>query len=147
MSWLVSSVSLMSETAGFVAAQQLVERIRSAFPEDAVYIDEKLASGGFSVGDVPYLWVEHFSQQTTDALKRGDTRKVKMHFELLSRLLVAADEATVRCIDVAYVESLMWDIKSAKFKRTGWRLMPANLRSLYSIMWGERPFMDRGKEG
>jgi hypothetical protein len=51
------------------------------------------------------------------------------------------DEATTRCIDVAYVESLMWDIKDDKLKQKGWKLIPTNLRALYVAMWGEQPFM------
>jgi len=60
---------------------------------------------------------------------------------LLSQLLAAGDEATARCIDVAYVESLMWDVKDPKMKREGWKLMPSNLRALYVQMWGQQSFM------
>jgi hypothetical protein len=88
-----------------------------------------------------FVWVERFSQQTTDAIKGRDFIKAEAHLKLLSRLLASGDEATIRCIDVAYVESLIWDVKDEKLKKHGWSLIPANLRSLYIGMWGEKSFM------
>lgn len=89
----------------------------------------------------PFEWVERFSQLTTNAIRRGETSIAKQHLELLSRLLAAGDEATARCIDVAYVEPVMWDVKDAKAKHEGWKLVPENLRALYVQMWGQQPFM------
>jgi hypothetical protein len=126
------------------AAIRLVECIRRAFPDDARAVDARLHRDGFAIGDAPYMWVERFSQRTTDALKRDDFSTFTAHLALLSHLLVAADHATARCIDVAYVESLMWDIKDESQQRRGWRLIPANLQAQYVACWGKRPFMDRG---
>jgi len=46
-----------------------------------------------------------------------------------------------RCIDVAYVEALMWDVKDPKMKREGWKPIPENLCALYVQMWGRQAFM------
>lgn len=91
--------------------------------------------------DAHFTWLEHFSQFTTDAIKRLDFTRATDHLNLLSGIVAGGDEPTVRCIDVAYVESLMWDIKDDKLKREGWRRIPVNLRALYVAMWGEWPFM------
>lgn len=102
-------------------------------------VDAILLRDGYEGAD--FIWVERFSQLTTDAIKGRDFIKAEAHFKLLSRLLAGGDEATTRCIDVAYVESLMWDVKDDKLKKHVWSLLPANLRSLYIGMWGEKPFM------
>jgi hypothetical protein len=113
--------------------------VRAAFPDEAESVDAVLEQQGHE--DAPHIWFERFSQLTTDAIKRRDFSKATKHVALLSRLVASGDEQTARCVDVAYVEALMWDIKDDKLKREGWKLMPANLRTLYVAMWGHRPFM------
>ena len=49
----------------------------------------------------------------------------------------------IECIDVGYVESLMWSLDE-KGRAWGWLLFPENLRRLYIEMWGKQPFMQRG---
>jgi hypothetical protein len=123
------------------AAHRIVERLRAAFPEDAARADRRVADQGFDAGDAPYAWVEHFSQFTTDAIKGKDFVTAENHLREVSAILAGGNEEIARCIDVAYVESLMWDIRDEKRKAEGWRLVPHNLRGLYVAMWGERPFM------
>ena len=74
-----------------------MERIRGAFPEDARSVDSRIQSDGFVVEDAPHIWVEHFSQLTTDALKGGDMSTFEAHLTLLSSLLSTADAPTTRC--------------------------------------------------
>jgi hypothetical protein len=117
----------------------IVKAIRQTFPEEGRRIDEELDRDGYE--DAPHIWIERFSQYTTDAIRRGDDEAASKHLKLLSRLLSSGGEDAARCIDVAYVESLMWDIKDVKRKSEGWRLIPPNLQALYVQMWGEKPFM------
>ena len=124
-----------------VAAHRIVELLRAAFPEDAVQADKRVGDQGFEPNEAPYLWVEHFSQLTTDAMKGRDFEKAAGHMREVSALLPNADEEVVKCIYVAYVESLMWDISDDERKAEGWKKVPQNLRQLYVQMWGERPFM------
>jgi hypothetical protein len=126
-----------------VAAQRVVEGIRTAFPADAETIDTLMTSEGFDPKDAPHIWIEHFSQRTTDALKGGCTAEAESHLSLLSRLLDTADDDTEKCIDVASVESLMWDLKDEKKKTEAWALVPTNLIKLYVAMWGGQHFMDK----
>jgi len=132
----------MSANAEDFAGLQIVEAIRAAFPEDAEVTDAAL---GVEYEDAHYTWVERFSQLTTDAIRRGELTRAAAHLKHVSALLARGDDATLRCVDVAYVESLMWDIKDENIKREGWKLIPANLQSLYVAMWGEKPFMKRVK--
>jgi hypothetical protein len=133
----------MSSDANKVAALRIVESIRRAFPKEATIVDAIVQRDGFE--NAHYIWVEQFSQLTTDAIRTGDYEKSKAHLILLSGVLGRGDDATKRCIDVAYVAPLMWDIKDDKLKREGWKLVPENLRSLYMKMWGQRPFMKGSK--
>ena len=127
------------------AALHVVESVRATFPVEGARVDAILLQEGYDYA--PNIWLERFSQFTTDAIKQGNVALAAEHFTLFSALVAGADEATTRCIDVAYVESLMWDIKEDKLKRKGWQLMPANLRNLYVAVWGELPFMAGGHEG
>ena len=127
--------------AEIIAAQRVVASVRSAFPREARLIEAGLRDGCYDVEESPHIWLERFSQLTTNAIKEGQQSKASEHFKLLSALLADADEPTTRCIDTAYVESLLWDIKDKKAKSDGWQLIPCNLRSLYIAMWGERSFM------
>ncbi|WP_425259160.1 DUF7674 family protein [Rubrivivax sp. RP6-9] len=133
----------MSANSEHAATVRIVEALRAAFPEQASRIDEALDREGYE--DAPHTWIERFSLSTTAAIKRGDSSTAVAHLSLVSRLLATGDESTSRCIDVAYVESLMWDIKDEKIQREGWKLVPQNLRRLYVGMWGEKPFMKARK--
>jgi hypothetical protein len=116
----------MSADPEYSAALRIVEVLRAAFPEQGTQIDETLDRDGYE--DAPHIWVERFSQFTTDAIKRGESSTATAHLNLVSRLLAAGDESILRCIDVAYVESLMWDIQDEVLQREGWKLVPENLR-------------------
>jgi hypothetical protein len=118
---------------------RVVEAIRKAWPEEAALIDADLHVCGYE--NAPHAWIERFSQFTTDAIGRGEFATASRQLELLSQLAAAGGETTTQCIDVAYLESLMWDVKDSKMKRESWRLMPDNLRALYVGMWGEQAFM------
>lgn len=133
----------MSTHSESAAAVRIVEALRAAFPEQASQIDEALDREGFE--DAPHTWIERFSRSTTAAIKRGESSTAAAHLGLVSRLLATADEPTLRCIDVAYVESLMCDIKDEAIQRQGWKLVPQNLRRLYVAMWGPKPFMKARK--
>jgi hypothetical protein len=132
----------MSADGENMAALRLVESVRTAFPEEAALVDAILLRDGW-YENAHFTWLERFSQFTTDAIKRGEFTKAAEHLSLISGLLAHGDEATSQCINVAYVESLMWDIKDDKRKRKGWKLIPANLKALYVAMWGKQSFMGK----
>lgn len=135
-------VSVHSMNPDDFAAQQLVEKIIAAFPDDVAWVNARMQSQGFEPNEAPYIWVEQFSQRTTDTLKARDNAKAELHLKLMSNLLLTADVPTAKCIDVAYVESLMWDMEDEE-KKQGWLLIPQNLRDLYIETWGSRPFMGK----
>jgi len=126
------------------AASKLVEAIRAAFPEDAAWVDKQVQAQGFERTEASYIWVERFSQCTTNYLKAPDQSKAGSHLGLISALLGIAqrtnDSAMVRCIDVAYSENLMFDMNEER-KKQCWPLIPQNLKTLYVDMWGGMPFM------
>jgi hypothetical protein len=136
----MSNVSLMATAPEDRAASEIVGAVCTAFVEEAAAVDEILLRAGYDM-DAYFTWIERFSQRTADSIKHKDFGKATGHLKLVSRLLDPRSQANIQCIDVAYVESLMWDIKGEKLKREGWRLMPSNLRDLYVAMWGECTFM------
>lgn len=122
------------------AARRLVEVIRNAFPDDAAWVDTQTQAQGFERTEAPYIWVGQFSQCTTNSMKGHDQTRAESHLGLMSAQLSTADSPTVRCIDVAYSETLMWDLDDER-KRQCWPLIPQNLQELYIGMWGEQPTM------
>jgi hypothetical protein len=124
------------------AALRIVESVRAAFPEDASSIDAMFQRVEWEVGEAPTIWLEHFSQLTTDAIRQSDLKRADCHLRFMSELLERADQAATRCIDVAYVESLMWNIDDDSVRGKGWKLIPENLQSLYVAMWGRKAFME-----
>src|SRR4051812_41559126 len=92
------------------AERGLVAAVRVAFPVEAASIDERMARDGFEPDQASHVWLEHFSQRTTDAMKAGDFAAAKAHLQLMSSLFEGGDAPARRCIDVAYVEALMWDV-------------------------------------
>lgn len=123
------------------ATKSIVAEVRAAFPLDAAVIDRLMKQDYFDVDESPHIWLEHFSQHTTDAIVAADYAVAEAHLKFMSGLLEGADEETIRCIDVTYVESLLWDISDQKIKAKGWGLLPEKIRSLYVEMWGVQPFM------
>ena len=136
----------MSDETQQLSACRVVNAVRAAFLQEAASVDDAVVKDGFVVEDAPFIWLERFSQLTTNAIKSGDFGKAKAHLTLISCLVEAGDPHTERCIDVAYVESLMWDIKDDKLKNEGWRVIPENLKKLYVAMWGRQPFMENPGE-
>jgi hypothetical protein len=135
----------MSLDDAVLAGQKIVASVRAAFPDEARSVDKILLDDCFEVEESPHIWLEHFSQLTTDAIKAGQFDHASAHLNLISHLLEGADELAVQCIEVAYVESLLWDIKDRSKKHAGWLLIPENLRALYLGMWGPTPFMKDGR--
>lgn len=136
---LTFDVRPMQEDPEYSAALRVVDEIRRAFPAEGAEIDVAHSRDGYE--GAPHIWIERFSQLTTNEIRRKEFAKACAHLNVLSRLVASGDESTRRCIDVAYVESLMWDIKDEKIRKAGWKVIPTNLRALYIEMWGERPFM------
>jgi hypothetical protein len=131
----------MSKNEDTQAARRIVKSIRLVFPEDAAAIDALLLQDGYEVSDFTYPWIDWFSQFTTDAIKKRDFLKAEKHLKLLSHLLEGGNAEITRCIDISYVEPLMWNIYDNELKKEGWKLFPINLRVLYLDMWEEQPFM------
>ena len=100
-----------------LAALRIVQSVRAAFLEEAMHVDAILLRDGYE--HAHFTWVERFSQFTTDALKRREFVRAAEHLNLFSRLLARGDEATTRCIDVAYVESLMGTLKTTNLSKKG----------------------------
>lgn len=134
----------MSDSRELLSARDIVLSVRASFREAAEDIDANMLSCGYDE-DATHAWLERFSQLTTDAIKRKDFDTARGHLSLMSRLLSSCGEEATKCIDVAYVESLLWDIRDETLKREGWKIIPANLRALYLAMWRERDFM-KGKK-
>ncbi|MBL8261763.1 MAG: hypothetical protein JNM58_04995 [Xanthomonadaceae bacterium] len=115
---------------------KIVDRIRAALPQTALEVDAWLSARGMSIEDGEYMWMDGLSNLTMEALRLGEYDRATTHMRCLCALLESADEATIRFIDVGYVEGLMWDMDD-KQKKRAWPHIPGPLRELYVDFWGQ----------
>ena len=66
-----------------------------------------------------------------EALKAGEFERASACMKYMSALVEEGDEATIRIVDVGYVEGLLWDMDDRQ-KRRAWRHIPVPLRKLYA---------------
>lgn len=118
----------------FVMRQEISNR----FTVEARRADTHLVENYYD-SDAHAIWLEIFSQATTDAMKRRDEKVVKEHLLFMAEQLERADDTVRHYIDVYYVESLMWDLND-KDKPWAWSLIPGSLKQLYVEIWGEPQF-------
>ncbi len=114
---------------------RLVARLRDALPEVSAAVDAWLAQRGIDLDDGPYMWLDGLSNLTMEALKAGEFERASACMKYMSALVEEGDEATIRIVDVGYVEGLLWDMDDRQ-KRRAWRHIPAPLRKLYADVWG-----------
>jgi hypothetical protein len=75
----------MSSDPEYSAALRIVEKLRAAFPEQASQVDAAMARDHY--GEAPHIWIERFSQLTTNAIRRGDTGIAAKHLDRVAALL------------------------------------------------------------
>lgn len=109
--------------------------IASRFPVEAADADDFLAQRDHDV-DAHHVWLERFSDLTTQAMAARDEPLVRAHLAFMSQQLRSADSDVRKIIDVAYVENLMSGLK-ADARRWAWPMIPPNLKKLFIDFWGE----------
>ena len=118
----------------------LVEAIRKALPEAAKWTDGKMMALGFALNDNLYhLWIEALADVTNDAIRERREDILKEQTSFMAQQYQMGSEEVKKCIDVSYVENLMWELE-ARDKAWAWPLFPDDVRKLYVAMWGEPRF-------
>lgn len=121
-----------------VEQKQLVGRIRKRFPAEAALTDQWLVDRGYDQTDfeeMTYAWVEAFADRTTDAVREKDAAKVKDQTDYMAKEYQAGSEVVRNIIDVAYAESIMWNVENAD-KAWAWPNIADKVRRLYEAIWG-----------
>jgi len=116
-----------------VSLQELFEQVRSTFPtisEAADRLHERHWGSDLKDSLSPYAWFESLANALNAEMSRG--ADPKLHLALFSHLERALDssEEVFRCLDVAFVENLFWQIPSRK-AAPYWQLLPSRFRTLY----------------
>jgi len=120
------------------ANSSLVAALRSRFPAEAVLTDHWLQERGWDPSDdsTALTWVEAFADRTTEAVKRRDAEAVQAQTNFIAAAYRAEPDALRTIVDVSYAENLMWDASAAD-KKWAWRFIAADIRKLFSDMWGD----------
>ena len=113
---------------------ELYHRVREKFPTISASADrfhEKRWGDSLDIGS-EYAWFEALA----DALNEESRREVPQAthlpvFQLLSGAYQAGSEPVQKCIDVAFVENLFWQVPSAKCAPY-WEKLPPRLKQLYT---------------
>ncbi len=126
--------------------KNLVHSIRESLPEAADLANTFFKERGFDIKDefdiedeLHYLWVEALADATNSFIKQNRMEEVKTLLQFMSSKLNEGSAPVKNCLDVSYIENLMWDLDEEDQKRA-WPLFPENLKALYIAMWGEPDF-------
>jgi hypothetical protein len=113
----------------------LVKLIRSYFPDASEKTDESMNRMGFEDESEAYgIWVEAFANETNSLMRERWQAEVEKHLIFFERQFDMGSDSVKSCIDVSYVENLMWDL-DIEDKKWAWSLFPENLKLLYIDMW------------
>jgi len=112
--------------------EELKRLVAERFPMEAQLVDAEMDDFD---EDAYEIWLEKFCDTTNAAMQRRDAAQVDAHLLFISQRLASADEHVRRTLDVAYVENLMCNL-DPDGKRWAWPRIPANLKALYSDLWG-----------
>lgn len=116
--------------------REFVQAIRNALPEAAQKTDHMMRGRGWDSDEgAEYIWVEALADVTNMYVRRRDQQEVEKHLRFFAVELDRRSDAVKNCIDVSYVENLMWDLKRED-KAWFWPRIPENLRKLYVAFWG-----------
>ena len=116
-------------------AQELVERTRTRFPEEALITDQWLRERGWAPDEDPFVWIEAFADRTSEAVKRHDEAVIKAHTEFMATEHCQGSASVRSLVDVAYAENLMWDLDVSD-RVWAWPHIARTVRALYEAMWG-----------
>ena len=110
----------------------LYEAVREKFPtirERADKIDVR--QWGELDPEFAYSWFESLASALNGEMsKQVDFSVHEPLFRYISGVFPSAGESVRKCIDVAFVENLFWQVPSAKCAPY-WERLPATLRELY----------------
>ena len=116
--------------------RDFIRTIRNALPNAAEKTDAIMHECGFeSDEEAEYLWVEAFADVTNMYVHQRNQHEVEEQLRFFSEQFDRGTDTVKNCIDVSYVENLMWNLK-AEDKKWVWHQIPENLQRLYIAMWG-----------
>jgi hypothetical protein len=114
---------------------EFVQLIRSQFPLASTRTDQLMAERGFEIeDDLLYLWIEALADVTNEFIRQRSESEIRRLFAFFSFRFDTENEKIKNCIEVSYVENLMFNAGTADAKWT-WPYFPENLKRLYVAMW------------
>ena len=117
-----------------------VAAIRQMLPNAAAKTDQIMIGRGFELEEeAHYLWIEALADVSNSLIREKNENEFKKHMDYFSVQYDQGSESVKNCIDVSYVENLMWDLK-AEDKKWALPLIPDNLMKLYDAMGGQPSF-------
>jgi hypothetical protein len=120
--------------------REFVAKIRRQLPSEAEKADALMRVRGFDIDEeLDYLWIEALADVTNACIRRRNQQAMEHQFRFFSEQFDRGSEAVRKCIDVSYVENLMWEL-SSEDKKWAWLQLPENLQNLYIMMWGNPRF-------
>ncbi|MBW1783419.1 MAG: hypothetical protein JRL30_22085 [Deltaproteobacteria bacterium] len=116
--------------------RDFLKAIRRALPNAAAKTDKIMHERGYeSEEDSEHLWVEALADVTNAHIQQRNQKEVKTQLRFFSEQFDRGPDAVKNCIDVSYVENLMWNLPPED-KKWVWPQIPENLQHLYIAIWG-----------
>lgn len=117
--------------------QDLVKNIRQALPGAADQTDRLMADSGFDQEEeAHYLWMEALAEVANELICQKDEGELKALLAHLSSEYDSGSGAVKNCIEVSFVENLLWDLEPDE-KAWAWPRIPDNLAKLYTATQGK----------
>lgn len=121
----------LSGTLHSMSPEDLKAQVHQKFPQIALAADHRHAKyWGDCPPDGAHSWLESLANALNDEMRGRVAAAV--HLPLMQHIENALDssEEVYRCVDVAFVENLYWQIGGER-AAPYWALMPTRLRKLY----------------
>lgn len=118
----------------------LYNTVRTKFPAISDRADRvHVAQWGELDPELAYSWFESLASALNAEMRQQVAFAVHAPlFDFISGTLAQADDAVLKCIDVAFVENLFWQVPSAQCAAY-WQPLPQRLKALYLAFHRREP--------
>lgn len=106
--------------------------IKEQYPVISAKADEEYTQRwGDDLEYYSHIWFEALADRLNVEMNKGSSaQEYRKLFCSISSFFSSGDEEIKKCIDVAFVENLFWQVPAKKVKDY-WEIMPENLKMLY----------------
>ena len=119
----------------------LYREVRSRFPAMAAAADQdyRRLNDGFNPPDDRYAWFESLANALNDEMRKKIPYRIhEPLFRFMDGVALRGGEEVGRCLDVAFIENLFWNVPKQN-ALPYWEKLPPRLKHLYVAFHHHEP--------